>query len=185
MAWEHAPTITGDTTAALAQACGRWQVAGDAELVSLGIPEVGTVVVLMIFRPEPRRTFRNTAMRWRNAVRTVDRGATAGEEHHHLPITLPMRCSVVWRPDEKQGTWVVRQRFASRPRDDVDRRTERRFQDMASVRGKTRTPAQNRGLPRRDVRTIESPETGLMRLAPVARATMQSARAAKRVTIAG
>ena len=32
-------------------------VAGDTKLVSIGISEVGAIVVLVIFGPQPRRTF--------------------------------------------------------------------------------------------------------------------------------
>ena len=46
-------------------------------------------------------------MRQRNVVGTVYHRPTARQPRDHLPIARPMRCSVVWRPDQKQGTWRV------------------------------------------------------------------------------
>ena len=37
-------------------------MAGDTKLVSIGITEVGAIVVLVIFGPQPRHTFRSSAI---------------------------------------------------------------------------------------------------------------------------
>jgi hypothetical protein len=47
----------------------------DAELISLSVSEVGTVVALVIFRPQAGRAFRDAAMRKRDLVRAVDQRA--------------------------------------------------------------------------------------------------------------
>ena len=44
----------------------------NAELVSLSVSEVSTVVILVIFRPQAGRTFRYAAMSKRDLVRTSD-----------------------------------------------------------------------------------------------------------------
>ena len=75
----------------------------DAELVSLSISEVGTVVVLVIFRPQAGRTFRYATMSKRDLVRAVDQRAISSQERDHLAISLPVRCSVVWLANKKQG----------------------------------------------------------------------------------
>lgn len=77
----------------------------DAKLVSLSVSEVGTVVVLVTFGPQAGRTFRYATMSKRDLVRTVDQRAILSQERNHLAISQPMRRSVVWLADEKQGTW--------------------------------------------------------------------------------
>jgi hypothetical protein len=80
-------------------------VTRNAELVSLSVSEVGTVVALVIFRPQAGRAFRNAAVSKRDLVRTVDQRAVLGQERNHLAISLPMRRSVIWLANEKQGAW--------------------------------------------------------------------------------
>ena len=77
----------------------------NAELVSLSVSEVGTVVVLVIVGPQARRTFRYATMSKRDLVRTVDQRAILSQERDHLTISLPVRRSIVWLANEKQGTW--------------------------------------------------------------------------------
>jgi hypothetical protein len=77
----------------------------NAELVSLSVSEVGTVVVLVIFGPQAGRTFRYATMSKRDLVRTVDQRAILSQERDHLAISLPVRHSVIWFANEKQGAW--------------------------------------------------------------------------------
>ena len=82
---------------------GLRHVTRNAELVSLSVSEVGTVVVLVIFRPQAGCAFRDAAISKRDSVRTVDHRAILGQERNHLAISVAMRRSVVWLANEKQG----------------------------------------------------------------------------------
>lgn len=75
----------------------------DTELVSLGIAEVGTVVVLVILGPQARWALRHTSMIERDSIRSIDKGAIASQERDHLAISRRMRRLVVWFANEKQG----------------------------------------------------------------------------------
>jgi formylmethanofuran dehydrogenase subunit D len=77
-------------------------VTRNAELVSLSVSEVGTVVVLVILGPQAGRAFRDAAMSKRDLVRTVDQRAILSQEGDHLAVSLTMRRPVVRLANEKQ-----------------------------------------------------------------------------------
>lgn len=78
------------------------QVTGDTELVSIWISKVGAIVVLVVFRPQARRTFRRAAIGERYGVCIVYNGATLCEESNHLAVTRRRRLLIVWLSDEEQ-----------------------------------------------------------------------------------
>ena len=77
------------------------QVTGDTELVAIWISKVGAIVMLVVFRPQARRTFRQAAVGERYGVCIVYNGATLCEESNHLAVTPRWRLLIVWLSDEE------------------------------------------------------------------------------------
>lgn len=80
----------------------------DAELVAVGITEIGAIVVGMVLRSQPRLAFAVSAIRDRDAVTFVDGGSGGSEQCHHLPISCRGAFAVVGTPDKKKRPRGVR-----------------------------------------------------------------------------
>ena len=77
-------------------------VAGDTKLVSIGISEVGAIVVLVIFGPQPRRTFGGSTTCQSDSVSLFNDCSAFGQERDHLTIAGLLRQFVVRGADEEE-----------------------------------------------------------------------------------
>ena len=85
-----------------------------AKLVSVRILEIRAVVVLVVLRPQTRRTLRGTAVCKRYSIGSVDDGSALRKKSDHLSVSGIVRCAVVGRPDEKERS-RTRIRLPARP----------------------------------------------------------------------
>src|SRR5882762_3724931 len=77
---------------------------GNADLVAVGVAEVGAVVVWVVMRSQPRWTFARTSMPQSGLVALSDRRAVPGHEGNHLAVARIMRLTVVGLAnDEKRA----------------------------------------------------------------------------------
>ena len=83
---------------------GRRHMAGDTKLVSIRISEVSAIVVLVIFGPQPRRTFRGSAICQSDSVSLFNKCSAFGQERDHLTIARLLRQFVVRGADEEEWT---------------------------------------------------------------------------------
>jgi hypothetical protein len=81
-------------------------MASDAELVSVRVSKVGAIVVLVVFRPRTRRSFRGATAGKCDFVRLIDDGSARREEGDHLAVTGVVRLPIVRPADEKQWPWI-------------------------------------------------------------------------------
>lgn len=77
-------------------------MANHADLVALGIPEIGAVVVGVVLRPQPRSAFVRTAIQQGCCMSSVDLLPGACEEGKHLTIARLVRLSVERRRDHEE-----------------------------------------------------------------------------------
>jgi len=75
------------------------------KLVPVRVSEIRTVVVFVVLRPEPRRSFCSTAVGERHDIRSVHDATTLCEERDHLAITRLVRQFVVGSADQKEWSW--------------------------------------------------------------------------------
>src|SRR4051794_38750547 len=71
------------------------------ELVSIGIADIGAVIMGVITRPQPRRALVDTTMSERRCVERIDRRAIPGDESRMRPIA-GMCVATVERADDEQ-----------------------------------------------------------------------------------
>jgi hypothetical protein len=104
----HVPSMEGLGVVVWQQAMGStWRrVTGNAELVSIGVSEVGATVVLVVLRPQARYTLRCAAVGQRHSVDLVHQCATFRKESNHLTVATLMRLFVIWLADEEQRPWT-------------------------------------------------------------------------------
>ncbi len=77
-------------------------MADDAELVALGISEVGAIVVLVVFRARTWCALGTTPTCQCCRVNRIDNASALRLKSHHLTVTGLMLRPIVWRADEKQ-----------------------------------------------------------------------------------
>ena len=77
-------------------------MASDTKLVSIGISEVGAIVVLVILGRQPRRTFGGSTTRQSDSVSLFNDCSAFGQERDHLTIAGLLRQFVVRGADEEE-----------------------------------------------------------------------------------
>ena len=97
-------------------ACRR--MADNTELVSLRVSEVRAIVVLVILRPQARRSLRCAAVGKGDIESLIDDGSTLREERDHLTVARLVRLPIDGPADEKERP-RARLRLPARPRTTV------------------------------------------------------------------
>jgi len=81
-------------------------VTDNAELVALGVSQVGAIVVGMVFGPHSWWPLGSTTVGERDCVGLVDDGSAAGKKSDHLTVSGFVELRVVGFPDEEQRSRV-------------------------------------------------------------------------------
>jgi hypothetical protein len=74
----------------------------NAELVSIGVPEVGAIVVLVILRPQARRSFRCASVGERDCDGCIYKRPAFREECDHLTVAWLARLLIERPANEKE-----------------------------------------------------------------------------------
>jgi len=77
-------------------------MAGDAELISVGIPKVRAIVVIVVLRSQPWFTLRRAAVCECDSIGSVDDRSALRVKGDHLTISAFMRQFVVGYADEEK-----------------------------------------------------------------------------------
>src|SRR5687767_5411385 len=80
-------------------------MACDTQLVSIGVAEVGAVVVLMVLGPQAWCAFRSASVSQCNVIRTDYASPTSCQEGDHVPVACLRRKLIVWLRYQEQGPW--------------------------------------------------------------------------------
>ena len=94
-------------------ACRR--MASNTELVSLGISEIRAIVVLVILRPQARRSLRCAPVGKSDGESLIDERSTLRQKRDHLPIARLVRLPIEGLADEEERPWTG-VRLPARPR---------------------------------------------------------------------
>ena len=84
----------------------RRRVTRDTELVAIGVSKVGAIVVLMVLRPQTRRTFRCATVGESDAECLIYGSSALCEKGDHVAVTRLRRELVIRLANKEERSWA-------------------------------------------------------------------------------